>query len=197
MRIPLNLQFKGDRDYLTGADMLNATVAILQQGNRDVSRIDFAFHRMARNALVLSSEDSSDCSQDKVAECSYELEGKNRRVFLYETLEPVLGSYPYDEESIARDFEIFPEDLSGVLVGNPGFTNIEIWVALTKALHQKSLSEIPGKWLFVRGHFHTYAPDMDWRERRLRIVSNFQNKLTRTELHADGCLVGEIFFSII
>lgn len=198
MKVPLHLRFKGNRDYLQGPDILDATIAVLdaEYGATALSEIDFSFHRMARRTLTVSDEHYPELG-DPVAECAYSIEEDRRKVFLYETAESVMERYPYDEDLICHDFQINQEDQSGVLIGSPAFSAIEIWVALTKDLHQKALPEIKGKWLFVRGRFPGYSKNAKVGERRLKIVSNFQNKMTRTELFADGVKAGEIFFSVI
>jgi hypothetical protein len=198
MKIPLSLRFKGNRDYGHGTDILDATLESLEShyGTQELTQIDFSFHQMARRVLMVVDAEHPELGKP-VAECAYSIREDRHKVFLYETSESITERYPYDEDLICWGFQIHEEDRSGTLMGNPSFSSIEIWVALTKELHQKALPEIKGKWLFVRGRFPSYLKTSEAQERRLRIVSNFQNKLTRTELFADGVKAGEIFFSVI
>ena len=198
MKQRLNLEFKGERDYLQGPDMFNATLNFLvkEHARDEITNIDFSFHRMARRAVDLYCEQQTSLGK-AVAECSYSRQGALKKVYLYESEEPVSGRYPYDESRICRDFTIDTASATGSVTGELGFSEIEVWVALTKALHQGALSEVKGKWLFVRAKFPKFVQHPIVRERVLTIISNFQNRLTRTQLVADGVPVGEIFFSII
>jgi len=198
MKKRLNLQFKGERNYLHGTDMFNETMAFLEHHHpsSEPSTIDFSFHRMAKTALDLYDSPQSGLGEH-VAECSYTIGSKRFKVYLYESGDEVSDRYPYDEEEITRDFEINVSGRYGILRTVPEYTDVEIWVALTKELHQKALPEITGKWLFVRGRFPSYVRLTQSKERSLRMISNFQNRLTRTELLLDGKRAGEIFFSVI
>jgi len=202
MNTLIDLKFKGERTYLHGTDMFNESMSWLTRHHAPlkISKIEFSFHKMVKSSLELSDE-KQDGRGEYVAECTYLAGAEPRHIYLHETENPVSGRYPYDEELICKGFLVDVADKSGCYKSshekNPGLTDIEIWVALTKALHQQALPEIKGKWLFVRARFPTYLQKMNYKERRLRIVSNFQNLLTRTKLYAEGEPVGEIFFSRI
>ena len=202
MNTPLNLRFNGNRDYLQGPDMFNETMSWLTQHHspQKITKIEFSFHKMVKSTVNLSDEKQEDRGE-YAAECTYLVGTEPQHIYLYETGNAVLGRYPYDEDLICKDFLIDPSDKSGCLYGAPKgntrFTDIEIWVALTKALHQQVLSEVKGKWLFVRARFPAYLQETNYRKRRLQIISNFQNLLTRTKLYGDEKAVGEIFFSVI
>ena len=198
MKHRLNIDFKGERDYLQGPDMFNSTLGYLveKQACDEVTQVDFSFHRIARNALDLYDEVQPGFGKP-VAECSYTSQGVPGKVYLYESGEAVSGRYPYDESQICRDFRINVATATGSISGDFRFSEIEVWVALTKALHQEVLSDVKGKWLFVRGKFPKSLQVSNVGERTLRISSNFQNRLTRTLLFFNGMPTGEIFFSII
>jgi hypothetical protein len=198
MKTSLNLKFKGERDYLQGPDILNETMLWLEQNHvpQKISKIDFSFHRMARNGLALHVE-KKDSLGEPVAECSYLSGTEARHVYLYESGNPITERYPYDESLICKDFNINVAEKSGSLKTDLPFTDIEIWVSLTKALHQKTLPEIKGKWLFVRGRFPFYERSSRGTEKHLHIAANFQNRLTRTVLTSNADFSGEIFFSTI
>jgi hypothetical protein len=198
MKQRLNIQFKGERNYLHGTDMFNATLEYLstQDSSKEVTDIEFSFHQLAHSALDLYNEMQANHGKP-VAECSYSIKGVPGKVYLYESGDVVSGRYPYDESQICRNFIIQTDKATGSVVGEFRFSEIEVWVALTKALHLGVLSEVKGKWLFVRGKFPGSIQNLGTGERTLRIISNFQNRLTKTLLFRGGVKVGEIFFSII
>jgi hypothetical protein len=84
-----------------------------------------------------------------------------------------------------------------VLRGKAPYSDIELWVAMTKALHYKAFAQSKGKWLFVRGRFPEYVRQAPANERALVIAASFHDKLTRSEALVDGVKVGEIYFSIV
>jgi hypothetical protein len=193
---PMALHFKGDRDYIQGPDIFDSVYALLQlDGNVEIRDFDIAFHRLARHALVLAFED--ECKNlEPVAVCSYSVNGVRKRAYVVETLKLIDSRKTYSESRITDKLKIDVVRKSCILLENLQFTDIEIWVSMTKALHQSVLGHLVGKWLFVRGRFASYDPRA-LGVRELSIVANFNNKLTRSFALLDGNKVGEIYFSII
>lgn len=198
MKNRLELSFKGDREYLHGTDIFNETLSLLSKkyAPLEVLNIDFSFHHLARTSLDLY-EIAQTGLGDPAAVCTYRVDGIKHKVYLYENSKIVEGRYSYNEEEIGRDFVIDPLTLSGVLAAPAAYTDIETWVALTKVLHQRALADLKGKWLFVRGRFPKFVSKSHSSMWCLKIVSNFQNTLTRTELSFGDEVVGEIYFSIV
>lgn len=198
MKTRLELSFKGERKYLQGPDIFNETLLFLSQkySPLDVLNIDFSFHRMARTAVDIYDSPQANLG-DPVAVCAYRLEGKKQKVYLYESSDVVEGRVVYNEDEIVEGFIIDLQNMSGVLKNSVAYTDIETWVSLTKALHQRALANLNGKWLFVRGRFPKFVPKSHSSMWCLKIVSNFQNTMTRTELSFGDDAVGEIYFSII
>jgi len=189
------LKFKGGRDYLQGADIFNETLAWLGSQGKEIRDIDFAFHRLAAHQIEAVLGDSEGI--EPAAVCSFTSNGVRERVSLVETDQVVAERYPYPEGEIVREMEFDIEDRLGVLRGTTTYSDIEVWVAMTKALHYKVFPQLKGKWLFVRGRFPQYARHSEAQERTLLIAALFNDKLTRSEALLDGVKVGEIYFSII
>ena len=196
MEYQLDLLFKGSRDYLHGTDIYNKVITILNENNSAISEIDIAFHSLARTQLKLTT-DQPVVGDSTVATCSFNTSDKRKRVYIVETDHQVTQRYPYPEDEIVRQMVVNLEEQYGELSGNPPFTDIEIWIAMTKSLHHKVFPQLSGKWLFVRGRFARYTEHSQAMARRISIVSCFNNKLTKSEAILDGCKVGEIYFSIV
>lgn len=193
----LNLEFKGSRNYIQGPDIYNAVLAMLEvEANEQLFAIDFAFHRMASSNLEMFAGDPPE-GGDPVAVCVFTVSGKKERVYVLEIDEPIAGRRPYPEDEIIRGLDIDLDARSCSLLGTPSYSDIEVWVAMTKALHQKAFPELKGKWLFVRGRFDKYERASASTDRRLVIKACFNNKLTRSEAILSGEKVGDIFFSIV
>lgn len=192
----LDLDFKGARDYLQGPDIYNQTLKWLEAVRPTLTDIDFAFHRRASRQLGVIFGPLPE-GVEPVAVCAFTSEGKRERIYLVETDSIVTGRKPYPEEEIVSELELDFTARCGVLRGEVSYTDIEVWVAMTKALHYKVFPHLDGKWLFVRGRFPQYRRKTKADMRSLVIVSSFNDKLTRSEALLDGVKVGEIFFSIV
>ncbi|WP_143432927.1 hypothetical protein [Herbaspirillum camelliae] len=196
-RYPLTLSFKGERDYIQGPDIFDAVIQALCAGAETtrVAQIDVAFHRLARHAVELINDDQGS-AMDPVAICQYSIDGVRRQAFVVETGTEIVERHPYPEEDIIERMSIDTDQRTCALDIDLPFTDMELWVSMTKALHKALFPELNGKWLFVRARFEHYAPDAKG-FRTLAFKSNFNNKLTRCEAMRDGVKVGEIYFSIV
>jgi hypothetical protein len=192
----LELKFKGERKYLQGPDIFNETLAWLGSRKGEVKDIDFTFHRLAAHQLKVVSGAALE-GAEPVAVCAYTTDGVRERVHLVETEQTVTGRYPYPEDEIVSSMELDLAGRKGLLHGEAAYSDIEVWVAMTKALHYKVFPHLKGKWLFVRGRFPQYMRHSTSDERVLIIVSSFNDKLTRSDALLDGVKVGEIYFSIV
>lgn len=192
----MNFQYKGARDYIHGTDIFNETLAWLGSHKGEVRDIDFTFHRVAEKQLELVPGPLPE-GVEPVAACAFNSADGREKVFLAETGRAVDGRYPYDEDEIVRAMTFDLEGRKATLRAQTGYSDIEVWVAMTKALHYKVFPQLQGKWLFVRGRFPAYSRHTQAQERVLAIAASFNDKLTRSEAWQDGAKVGEIFFSIV
>ena len=192
----LNLKFKGERNYLHGTDILNDVCTWLTAKDHDVKDIDFAFHRLATKQLKVLVGTLPD-GIEPVAVCAYKTNGVRHKAYMIETDQPVIESYPYLEDEIVKHMEIDVTTRQGVLRGEVTYSDIEVWVAMTKALHQKVFANLNGKWLFVRGRFPEYTHRTAATEHAMGITASFNDKLTRSDALLNGVKVGEIYFSIV
>lgn len=193
----LDLRFKGERDYLQGPDIFNATLDCLQTKvlASSVKDIDFSFHRLARSQLKLSI-DAPPTDIEPVAVCTFTTEVR-QRAYLFETGEAITSRHPYPEDEIVSSMEVDVASRCGRLQCETAYTDIEVWVAMTKALHYRVFPNLKGKWIFVRGRFPQFFRHTQVKERALVILSSFNDKLTRSEISLDGVKAGDIYFSIV
>lgn len=194
----LELAFKGKRDYLHGTDVFNHTLSWLQGAlpRAPIEDIDFSFHHLARHQIGVRIG-TAPTGQPVYSVCAFTQAGRRQKAYLIETDLPVTGRYSYPEDEIVAPMQVDLATRRGVLLGPVRYTDIEVWVAMTKALHQAVFPEAPGKWLFVRGRFTTYMRCSDARERALAIAASLHDRLTRSEILLDGRKIGEIYFSIV
>lgn len=194
----LDLDFKGGRDYLHGTDIFNQTLFWLTQSLPDapIENIDFSFHHLARHRIraVLGQPPAG---AEPFSVCAFTQAGQRQKAYLSETDQPVNGRYPYAEDEMVAPMTFDLAAREGALRGPVPYSDIEVWVAMTKALHYKVFPQYPGKWLFVRGRFSHYSEQSGVNDRLLRIAASFNDRLTRSEVILDAHKVGEIYFSIV
>jgi len=193
-----DLAFKGKRDYLHGTDVFNQTLFWLQGALPDapIEDIDFSFHHLARHQVGVRIG-VAPTDQPAYSVCAFTQDGRRQKAYLVETDLPVTRRYPYPEDEIVAPMQVDLARRRGVLHGTADYTDIEVWVAMTKALHHAIFPQAPGKWFFVRGRFPNYTRRSEARERTLAIAASLHDRLTRSEVLLDGRKVGEIFFSMV
>lgn len=194
----LNLRFKGDRDYLHGTDMFNETMTCLQSefGPDCLHDIDFSIHHLARSQLSMHGQPPS-AGIDPVAVCAFTTSTGRHRKYLVETDEPVGSRYAYPEDEMVKTMEMDLNVRQGILRETTSYSDIEVWVAMTKALHYQVFPNLVGKWMFVRGRFTRYVGKTQANEQKIVISSCFNDKFTRSEILNDGVKAGDIYFSIV
>lgn len=194
--LPL-LRFKGDRNYLHGTDIFVACLEVLshEYQTSDITNIDIVFHSLAKAALVLCPSASHDREPKVQLTCI--IDGIEKRYVLLESDTAIRQRIDYPEHLIVAATDINLETSSATSTAVLPFTNIERWVAMVKALHVSLYPRLSGRWLFVRGTFSEY-PDFYGIDVQHKAVlrTNFNNRLTRTELFVDERHLGDVFFSL-
>ncbi|HEY2345286.1 MAG TPA: hypothetical protein VGH80_05305 [Xanthomonadaceae bacterium] len=194
--LPLDgMRFKGERDYLQGADILSIVLRAVC-GERDMgvlADIDIVFHALARTSLTLLADAPPGSEPPVQLSCS--IDGVPRRFVLVEDARPIVRREPYPEDQIVAVTTIDVPSATATSGGVLPFTNIERWIAMVKALHHAVYPQAKGKWLFVRARLASYHDACgEAVEHRVSIQSDFRGKLTRSALTVDGRSLGDIFF---
>ena len=192
----LDLQFKGERNYLHGTDIFSSTLSYLSSERGEIENIDFAFHHQGFHQLQIILGDLPE-GLEPVAVCAFSSGGIREKAYLIETNQTIKNRYPYSEEEIASRLMIDLEERSAVLLGDVRHSEIETLVAMGKALHLKVFPELKGRWLFVRIRLNRYSKHLGSQERTIVIATIFNQKFTRCEAFYDGVKAGELYGCII
>lgn len=199
-RLPIRLeglQFKGDRDYLQGAEILPLALRALSddEPRNAISAIDIVFHALAHTGLTLAEDVPQGHAANAQLSCT--INGTRHKLFLVEDGRPITERHPYPEEQIVSVTAIDASSATATSAARLPFTNIQRWIAMTKALHHAVYPQAKGKWLFARAKLVTYDETAhDGAEHRVQIQSDFGGKLTRSALTVDGRNIGDIFFAL-
>src|SRR6185295_7479549 len=148
--LPLQVCFKGNRDYLQGGDLCNALMDQARQIYAgDISAFTVAFHRFVnRQPEAYWADEASIKPPDAVGEFS--VAGTNGRLigWLVESDRQVDCRVPFDEDKIARFCTSVDDAVT--FHGDCGYLPIEVAVSITKQLHNRVLHDPGGRWIFTK-----------------------------------------------
>jgi hypothetical protein len=150
MQTPLQIAFKGDRNYLHGTDFFKALDDVAKDftSGRACFIHQLKLRRLVNKACNVASLPPEDRSL-LVGEATLQLEGGGlQNLWLIETGNPITERRPYDEETAFADVLIDIPNRVALLEKGTGFTPIEEIIALTKKLSYALKPDIDGKWLF-------------------------------------------------
>jgi len=193
--------FKGARDYIQGPDIFDGmNASLIRDFNMlDVTDIKFAIHRVVRSglSLVLSGKQQESAAQSgAAATLAFRSAGRAWGLSAFEDSAPVTERRPYDEEPI-RSIGVFDPERSALRIERRlPYSDIELWVAQNKLLLERKFPERAGKWWFVQGEFGAYSLNSDYEVVELRLLHNFNFRLTKSEVTVNGVSRGFIYFSM-
>lgn len=197
--MPLELCFKGARDYLHGTDVYTQVAAIAQAHlGPNVSRVKLALHSFFRHQPdVVWSPGLAPPRQPERAVVEFSAVAEEALSgWFVETDRPVTCRAPYDEEAIGACCRI--EDECIFAEAPPPGTPIEVVVSMTKRLHQTRFPPAAeARWIFTRLDLKRLLLPEDPARVSLRLLGNLHGRITRSEIRSGGVPIGSIFFSLV
>ena len=196
--VPLQLCFKGERDYLQGADIYQAVVdAIRGELREPVGGMRMAIRRFfgrQPDLLWMDSPEPSARPESAVVDYTVDLPARRSGGWLVESGRPVECRLLFDEARIA--LQCAYSDRRVGVAGELGFLPIEVLVAMTKQLHQRNLPAPTGRWIFTRIELKRLLRRSDASALSVTLEENLHNRLTRSSIVAGGEAIGSIYFSL-
>lgn len=192
----LNLQYKGQRNYIHGSDIYNAINNVASQlTNKNRAFVsNLAFHRFAKKDCDLCLVQPLE-KKDYVAKGNIkDIQGNDLQQFwIVESDRDPVGRYDYDEKAIINLALIKDQEI--ILQEKTDYTPIEETIALTKSLHYKLFPDISGKWVF--GQLDLVRPFSVKRNNlRIELKSAKSNRFTMSKIYEDDEFVGNIRFIV-
>ncbi|MGH8213293.1 MAG: hypothetical protein ACREPP_08725 [Rhodanobacteraceae bacterium] len=181
MRLDRTFQFRGNRDYLHSAAVLDD---LLRIRHADTTNIDLKFHR--RTVQQVSYTDEPQAAPDSVAEWS----DSSGKLWLVERAEYITERVPYDEPALVRMFEVDGRTVKSP-PRTPGFTPADAMVAAFKHLLQTVHAGIERKYVFVRIRLD-HCPGTAFEIRYVRDIGAF----FQGDIGEDGKVIGQVFFGV-
>jgi len=202
LRFDLNFQFKGDRNYVQGPDMLNAIIdALSQQLPMPLKSVDLQIHRMTGSNLVLELGHERDAiapHPDNIATLTLAATNTSWYGRLREADTQPASRQPYDEDSLVAlcEFATAETGRQSIFIRAPSpFTPIETFVAMTKALHKRAFPDAIGKWVFCRWVSAEWPTKAPVHETTVTLTHTVGTRLTQSKVALDGIPVGTVYFS--
>jgi hypothetical protein len=196
----LNLVFKDERNYVHGTTIFDETIRLLNgTGFTRLESIEFVLQKMIDTNLQLSidNQGTSAPEPEEVAIMRFVVDGQ----LMQARITPDTGApgvrVPYDEIVVTSRCEIDPGARSIRLAqDDSGFSQIEVLVSMTKALHLAVL-EIPkgSNWVFCRWDSPGWPMPDDLSGVMVTLRTTLGTRFTRADVKLNGQMLGEIYFS--
>ena len=195
---PLELGYRGTRNYLHGTDMYNAIMEnmglVVPQHLYDWIKI--VIHDFAHNQCdMLYSLGKERCPRPENGRVEFYL-SDNVSGWLRETDRLVVTRRPYPEDEIVAKSWIDGHTIYSDPNMASSFSPIEILVALNKRLHLVVRSS-SCRWAFTRLDLQRPLQDEDSESLRVELLQSLGNRLTKSSVRIGNDLLGHIFFSAV
>ena len=191
--VPLDLHFKGKRDYITGADIARCMLKIIGP----CSRLRVEFHHMAACALTMRELTAIELPTVKhrddvyaLMSCTDAVGTQRYWIAQAQTQAPQPLRFDYDESvytrtALLQGFSIQSE--ADTLQANP----VDALVALNKHLLNHCVEVHP--WIFVRLDLQQWPFDSS--QVQLNFAGNASHGIHKTHILSNGTAVGHIYFT--
>lgn len=197
----LRLPFKGNRTYVQGPDIYAAVNTLLtESGMTEITGPDIRFHRMVSTDLMAAPLEPS--AGAPAVSYAFTASGARQHWALHETaVEPGRAEVrvPYPEEDIVAATAFDAAARTATLETPTPYSDLEVYTAMNKALHQRVLAEASagGKWLLVRFEAARYAPRTDYTNVTVQLSNMLGVSLTKSRVDVDGVPFGWIYFRLL
>ena len=193
----VEFQFKGQRNYIQGPDILNAMLAVAPNGE-SLKNIRFVAHSFIETPscdlyLAEDKQEFHDLAEVS-ARCHFDLHQRTLWLAMKPStiVAPVRRS-DFDEASLLALCQVKDDRIT--LERQSPFSFIETIVSMNKCLHQHMFADVAGKWIFTR-------LDLDedcerWQQIEIRLRHNMHYRLTKSDICVAGRKMGDLYFSLV
>jgi hypothetical protein len=193
-------EFKGERNYVQGPDIYDAMCLALTRdfGMHGVRDLNLSIHQKTGSNLVFSllRRDEEAAGAKPIARLTFCSDDGFWKLVATDDQSPVTSRKPYSEEAVQRNGVFYPNRGALRVETRLEYSDIELWVSQNKRLLQLMFPDRKGKWWFVKGEFDRYSAASDYDYSELRLLHNFNFRLTKSEIVVDGVRRGFVYFSM-
>lgn len=195
--LDLEFCFKGNRTYVHGTDIFNKLIEYLHDENKVVLSLDLSFHGIANSSLMLSDTKPDNENSLKFAFKYMDINNNKQILYGSESNKTIDCRYEYDEDLICKASILDVKKQKIELCEDTNYSFIENIVALNKYLLENLFPDAKGKWYFTRLQLKEDINKNKIDAIRLEFKTNFNFKLTKTEIFIDNKALGFIYFSLV
>jgi len=188
--ISLSLSYKGERDYVHGADIWRE--AAQEIGNwRNGSFVEHICFRTVATGQVMIRPPGE---QERFGDLSVRhSDGTCDDFHLVENKLPLQSRRPYDERLVTDLMDL--EEGIGVLKGRAPFPIEDTFISMVKAVCYRDSAPAAGNWLFVRMTSQRITPESSAvAELRVERTQQIKGRFARFRILADDCHIADIDF---
>ena len=198
--IPMDFEFKGNRNYVQGADIYSAALRIAcELWDRYPDEVTGTFHNPLKSQGIfrLRLSEKGAFSEDIYARFIFRLGESKHELVLNATNQPISVIRPYDEEDVLRFSEMSTRLIR--MIVRSDYSYIEQIIAMTKRLHHVVYADVHDKWLFTKLHIKDCIAPEDYCESAIEIRAErkVQNILSQCSIFVNDSSVGHIFYSAV
>jgi len=193
-------KFKGGRSYVHGTDIYDSMLEmVLDYFGECPDSVKGSFHGLLENNGIFRVYESGEPLGDErlFALFSILMKENTYQLVLLDAGTSISLSYEYDEQKVLKNIVLKDETIT--MPFKSTYTYIEQIVSMTKKLHMTIYPEAKGKWLFTKVHIYDVVDPTLYSGKviAVRLIKNFQNKLTQCSIKLNNYPIGSIFFSLM
>lgn len=198
--VDINFQFKGSRDYITGADIYAESIRTLKSLKTAAltGKCRLVIHNFTRRQcrlLYTVFSNTNKRPENFIAEFSFVSDTRHLIAWLVETSEIVTRRIPYLESEIMEKCILSEQGVK--LKGKTGYSAIEELVAMNKLLHETQYPPGESSWIFTRLDLNRLLTKDDNGNLHVILRHNLNNRLTKSEVISNDQIIGHIYFSMV
>lgn len=193
-------KFKGGRSYVHGTDIYDSMLEmVLDYFGEYPHSVKGSFHGLLENNGIFRIYESGKPLGDEQLFALFSIIMKENmyQLILLDAGTPISLFYEYDEQKVLENMALKDETVT--MQFKSTYTYIEQIVSMTKKLHMTIYPEAKGKWLFTKVHIYDVVDPTLYSGKviAVRLIKNFQNKLTQCSIKLNDHPIGSIFFSLM
>lgn len=186
----LKFCFKGNRTYIQGPDIMAALLECF--ANKELAEIDVKFHGISETNLRFIDGDELTDAQVNI---SLLVDGEEQLFQMIGSGEEIDCRYAYDGDELVSHCKLDLDNQQVHLKEVTGYSFYENFVAMNKRLLQSLYPEERGKWYFTRIEQTKLISDEALIT--VKLIKNFNFRLTKSEILLDGEKVGSVYFTMV
>lgn len=197
---PLNFCFKGTRNYVQGPDIFDAVLKIIEKflNVNEIKNIKYAAHQMLRTNATAILTDKFDKNDYPILNSLiiFEVDEKKYYVIVIANNQNIECSTPYSEDIVRGSSKICGNQITFENSLNDSLT--EIIVSMNKYYLQTVVTET-GKWIVTKFDYESLLETKAVAQQTiaLQLMSNFNNKLTKSTVLIGEKKVGNLYFTLV